>query len=188
MQGPALFSSGYLQDVRYRSLGNQAVRTQKVSDQAVRTLLSLKPHYKLFSVNNNLTGIECFLHNCTSLLLLGPLGGYGCNTLNVQLLQSPHQWPSKAETLLFYRARIYQQASISAARGVPVPFTSKANFPAWELLIFNPLCASSALSFQVISLLRKWLCRPCLYLFQNAFSHHLGCPCLQQYFWHPFKS
>lgn len=43
-------SSGCLQDVRYRSLGDQGMRTQMLSDQAVRPLLSLKPHYRLLSV------------------------------------------------------------------------------------------------------------------------------------------
>lgn len=97
-------------------------------------------------------------------------------------------WP-----LLIYRARVYQEGSIAAALGAPVPSyllceTSKANLSAWELLIFDPLCAPSTLSFQATRLFRKWLYRHCLNLFQNPFSHHLGCPCLQQYFWYLFKA
>lgn len=151
---------------------------------------------KLLSVNNSLSGIEGCLHNCTSPLLLR-----GC--VGITALHQMHshcrahisglQKQRLSWLLLIYCARHYQQASISAALGVPMPSyllceTSKANLSAWELLIFDPLCASSALSFQMTSLSRKWLCRHCLYLFQNVFIHHLGCPCLQQYFWHTFEA
>lgn len=59
--------------------------------------------------------------------------------------------------LLIYRARIYQQASISAILGVLVPSyllceTSKASLSAWELLIFDSLCAPRALSLQMTNL------------------------------------
>lgn len=37
-------NSEYLQDIGHKSLGNQAVRTQKLSEQAVTPYLSLKPH------------------------------------------------------------------------------------------------------------------------------------------------
>lgn len=93
-------SSGCLQDVRYRSLGDQGMRTQMLSDQAVRPLLSLKPHYRLLSVKiATLLELNGFwiTHFTT---VPGTLSGYCFNTSNGQSLQSPYQWPSKAETLL----------------------------------------------------------------------------------------
>lgn len=44
LQEPALFQQWYLQDVGHKSLGNQAVRTQRLSGQAVVPFLSLKSH------------------------------------------------------------------------------------------------------------------------------------------------
>lgn len=120
-------SSGYLQDVRYRSLDDQGMRTQMLSDQAVRPLLSLKPHYRLLSVNSNLTGTEWFLNNSL----------HHCSWDLEWVLLQYIKWTVIAEpTSVAFKSRDSPDYFWSTVQG----FTSRHQFLQLCVCLCSPIC------------------------------------------------